>query len=427
MIRRDFTSRSALVCLTRANTRLRAGCATGEAGAKYDVLQEMVRTRFLLGAALLASLTGAFGCSTLVLRSNPPERTRPPEDAMWISPAEVKRLPMRGPAWEQVKAAAAGPLGSAKIADQNSHHDVNTLAAALVYVRTGNPNDRKKAADAISSAIGTEQGGTVLALARNLLSYVIAAQLIDLKEYDSAGETHFRTWLEEVRSEPLGSDPVGSQNLVELHERGASNGGGMAGASRVAVAVYLGDEKDVARAAQVMKGWLGDRSAYPGIPAPDFGPEDEGKGLRFGGYNDDLSWQIDPSRPVGVDPKGAVKDGHSIDGALPDDMRRGGPFQWPPEYTQYPREALSGFVAMAELLHRQGYDVYDWSDRALLRATRFLWRLDREFPGDGWWEPYIPIYWIINYRYHTHFPVTATTAVGRNVGWTSWTHSPRRR
>ena len=201
----------------------------------------MVRIRFLLGAALLASLTGAFGCNALELPSNAPQRTRPHEDAMWISPAEVKRLPMRGPAWEQVKAAAAGPLGSANVADQDSHHDVNTLAAALVYVRTGDTNYRKKAANAISSAIGTEQGGTVLALARNLLSYVIAAQLIDLKEYDPAGEKHFRTWLEEVRSEPLGSDPVGSQSLVELHERGASNGGGMAGASRLAVAVYLRD------------------------------------------------------------------------------------------------------------------------------------------------------------------------------------------
>jgi len=346
---------------------------------------------------------------------------------MWISPAEVKRLPMRGRAWEQVKAAADGDLGIANISDQDSHHDVNTLAAALVYVRTGDSQYREKAAQAILSAIETERGGTALALARNLLSYVIAAELIDLKEYDPGSERRFKTWLKNVRNEPLASDPVSHQTLVELHERGASNAGGMAGASRVAVAIYLRDEKDLARAAQVMKGWLGDRSAYPGIPAPDFGPEDVGKGLRFGGYNDDLSWQADPSKPVGVNPKGATKDGHSIDGAQPDDMRRGGPFHWPPKYTQYPREALSGYVALAELLHRQGYDVYDWSDRALLRATRFVWKLDQEFPDEGWWEPHIPIYWVINFRYRTSFPVTATTAIGRNVGWTSWTHSRGRR
>ncbi|HVD10503.1 MAG TPA: alginate lyase family protein [Gaiellaceae bacterium] len=346
---------------------------------------------------------------------------------MWISQAEVKQLPMQGTAWENVLAAADGDLGAPKISDQNSNHDVNTLAVALVYARTGDRQYREKAADAISSAVGTEHGGTALALARNLLSYVIAAELIDFKAYDRARESRFRSWLMKVRNEPLGSKAVSDQTLIGSHERGATNGSGMAGASRVAAAVYLHDERDLARAALVMKGWLGDHSAYPGIPAPDFGPEDVGQGLRFGGSKPDLSWQADPSAPVGVNPKGAKKGGHSIDGALPDDMRRGGPFRWPPAYTQYAREALSGYVAMAELLDRQGYDVYGWSDRALLRATRFLWRLDRAFPNQNWWEPEVPIYWVVNYRYHSSFPVAVTTALGRNVGWTSWTHSPERR
>ena len=333
---------------------------------------------------------------------------------------------MEGAAWDDVKAAADGDLGVPEISDQNSRHDVHTLAAALVYARTGDRHYREKAADAISSAVGTERDGTALALARNLLSYVIAAELIDFQAYDGASDSRFRSWLMEVRNEPLGSKAVDDQTLIGSHERGATNGGGMAGASRVAIAVYLQDEKDLARAAQVMKGWLGDRSAYPGIPAPDFGPEDVGKGFRFGGSTD-LSWQADPSEPIGVNPKGAMKEGHSIDGALPDDMRRGEPFRWPPTHTRYPREALSGFIAMAELLHRQGYDVYDWSDRALLRATRFLWGLDREFPNESWWEPEIPIYWVVNYRYQTSFPVDLTTALGRNVGWTSWTHAPERK
>ena len=75
-----------------------------------------------------------------------------------------------------------------------------------------------------------------------------------------------------------------------------------------------------------------------------------------------------------------------LDGALPDDMRRGGSFQWPPEYTQYPREALSGYVALAEILFRQGYDVYEWEDQALLRAARFLYDLEQQFPDEEWWE-----------------------------------------
>jgi hypothetical protein len=355
------------------------------------------------------------------------ERTPPPPQALpesgegiWISRAEVLRLPMNGRAWERLKAAADGPLGEANIADQDSNHDVRTLAVALVYARTGEESYRAKAADAISSAIGTEDGGRTLALGRNLFSYVLAADLIDLRAHDRREEATFRAWLAAVRREPLRR---GSGTLISTAENSMSNWGGMAGASRVAVAAYLDDEEDLARAAKVMKGWLGDRSAYPGIPGPVYGPDDLNRGFRAGGGEDDLSWQADPDRPRGVNPKGARKKGHSIDGALPDDMRRGGPFQWPPLYTLYPREALSGFVALAEVLHRQGYDVYAWENQALLRATRFLFELEQQFPEEEWWEPGVPVYWIINDRYGMSFPVGENT-VQRNVGWTDWTHAP---
>jgi hypothetical protein len=246
-----------------------------------------------------------------------------------------------------------------------------------------------------------------------------------LNAYEPSADASFREWLVRVRTEPLTSKAVEDQTLVGTAERALNNWGGMAGASRVAIAAYLDDEQDLARAAKVMKGWLGDRSAYPGIPGPLFGPSDAGRGFRAGGSNDDLTWQADPKRPQGVNPEGARKEGHSIDGALPDDMRRGGPFAWPPVYTQYPREALSGYVALAELLCRQGYDVYAWEDKALLRATQFLFDLGRRFPEVGWWEPGVPAYWIINFRYGTSLPVEIGSRVGRNFGWADWTHAPR--
>jgi alginate lyase len=359
----------------------------------------------------------------LAEQTPPPPRTRPDAgtEGIWISPAELQRLPMSGAAWERLKAAADGLLGEADIADQDSNHDVRTLAVALVYARTGEESYRAKAADAIESAVGTEDGGRTLALGRNLLSYVIAADLIDLRSYDPAREATFRDWLEGVRREPFG-DGSGPGTLISTAESSMSNWGGMAGASRVAVAAYLDDQQDLARAAKVMKGWLGDRTAYPGIPGPLFEHDDIGRGFRAGGAEDDLSWQAEPERPLGVNPAGATRDGHSIDGALPDDMRRGGPFQWPPVYTQYPREALSGFVALAEILHRQGYDVYAWENQALLRAARFLFDLEEQFPEEEWWEPGVPVYWIINNRYGTFFPVGENT-VQRNVGWTDWTHA----
>jgi hypothetical protein len=397
----------------------------------------MLATCALAATALLAS-----GCTTTkpegreierleqeqarAAAAPPPSPTLPVSDeGIWISRAEVLRLPTSGSAWERLKKAADDEFRLRKIADKDSNHDVKTLAVALVYARTGDESYREKAADAIASAVGTEEGGTTLALGRNLLSYVIAADLIDLQAFDPVGETEFRDWLDSVRHEPLGSQAIADQTLIGTAERSASNWGGMAGASRVAVAAYLGDKKDLARAAKVMKGWLGDRSAYPGIPGQHFESEDVGKGFHSGGSHEDLSWQADPSRPRGVNPKGSEKDGHSIDGALPDDMRRGGRFTWPPAYTQYPREALSGYVALAELLYRQGYEVYAWEDDALFRATRFLFDLDREFPDEGWWEPDVPAYWIVNCRYGTSFPVEGR-GLGRNVDWTDWTHAPER-
>jgi hypothetical protein len=365
------------------------------------------------------------GAEARAAATPPPARTGArSSDGIWISHEELMRLPTHGAAWERVKAAADAPMEQPDIADQDSDHDVQTLAVALAAARTGDPRYREKAAEAIIGAIGTEEGGRTLALGRNLLSYVIAADVIDLGDYDPAADAEFRDWLRRVRYEPLGSESVADQTLVGTHERSPSNWGGMAGASRAAIAAYLGDEADLARVAKVMKGWLGDRASYPGAPGALYGPDDVGKSLRFGGAEDDLSWQADPSRPRGVNPTGAEKEGHSIDGALPDDMRRGGEFTWPPHYTQYPREALSGYVALAEILYRQGYDVYAWEDKALLRACQFLFGLEQAFPQEDWWESDVPAYWIIDLRYGTSFPVTESGA-GRNVGWTDWTHAFR--
>ena len=61
----------------------------------------------------------------------------------------------------------------------------------------------------------------------------------------------------------------------------------------------------------------------------------------------DLSWQADPTKPVGINPVGAKRDGHSIDGVLPDDQRRSGGFVWPPTKENYVWEALQGAIAQA--------------------------------------------------------------------------------
>ena len=329
------------------------------------------------------------------------------QSGIWISKAELRRLPERGAAWRALEKMADDRMGHARLASKDDKHDIHVLAAALAYARTGKEAFRRKAAAGVMDAIGSEKGGRTLGLGRGLVAYVIAADLIDLRQLDAGKESRFRRWLDGVRFEKL--RPKSRPTLVATHEVAPNNWGTLAGASRIAADVYLGDRSDLARAAAVFKGYLGDRSAYHGFT-----------------FGKDRSWQVDPASPVGVLPAGATKDGHDIGGALPDDMRRGCGLRFPPCPTGYPWEALGGAAVQAELLSRQGYDAWNWGDQAVRRAAEFLYRLNRRYPGDEWAasgnDTWIP--WLLNRRYGTHFKTVTPTAPGRGMGFTDWTLGP---
>ncbi len=318
---------------------------------------------------------------------------------VWLSREEILALPMSGPAWQAVKAQADQPAGTPNVSNQDQMNNVYVLAKALVYVRTGIASYRDEVVQNCLAAIDTELGGRTLALGRELAAYVIAADLVGL---DAADDQRFREWLRRTLSENLSGN-----TLQGTHEERPNNWGTHAGASRAAVAVYLGDAVELARTAQVFKGWLGDRSSYAGFT--------------YG----DLSWQCDEAQPVGVNRLGCVKQGESIDGALPDDMRRGCSFRFPPCPTGYPWEALQGAVVEAEILHHQGYDAWNWESQALRRAVQFLYDLDRRYPGGGWWAHGDDQWavWLVNGAYGTRFPAESPANPGKNMGWTDWTHA----
>jgi hypothetical protein len=310
---------------------------------------------------------------------------------VWTSVEEVQQLPMSGEAWKALEKAAAKPLPKADVAERDNNCDVLCVAKALVHARTREPGLRLEVHAAIEAAIGTERTGDVLSLGRNLPGYVIAAELVGLTpELDE----RFRSWLELVLDQELAGT-----TLRRVHERRPNNWGTHAGAARAVVARYLGKKQELERVAQVFRGWLGERSFYDGF---EFG---------------DLEWQADPAHPVGINPAGAVRDGHSLDGVLPDDQRRGGPFSWPPPKENYVYEALQGALVQAVVLSRAGYDVWKWGDRALLRAALWLER-EAQFPaaGDDTWQPHV-----INHFYGTQLRLPVSTRPGKNVGWTDWT------
>lgn len=317
-----------------------------------------------------------------------------------ISPAQLATRPTSGAAWNALVKVANGAIGSADLTDQNNKHGVSTLGVALVAARTGNAALRTKARNAIMSAIGTERvgaGNSTLALGRQLGAYVMAADVINLSGTDDAT---FRAWLGPLRTKVLGGHSTWN-SLVVTHEVSANNWGGFAGASRIAASLYLGDTADVARAAKVFQGFLGDRTAYAG----------------FGNYgSDDLSWACNPSSPTPLNPP-CTKSGINVDGAIIRDISRGGGLRWPPGDSgqSYTQEVLQGLILQAELLHQAGYDSWNWSNQALLRASRLVTR------ASAWnlssVNYHVP--WLLNRRYGTSIP-TQTAGMGRVFGFTDW-------
>jgi len=322
-------------------------------------------------------------------------RASPPR-GIWIAPDSLAALPTTGPAWERLRCAARQPILQPRLDDQNDPANGIVLAKALVATRLDDGTLRGEVRAAIAAVVGTEAGGRTLSLGRKLVTYVIAADLVGLPPDQDAT---FRAWLRRVLDERLDG-----KTLRTTHEKRPNNWGTHAGASRAAVAVYLGASDELARTAQVFKGWLGDRTAYAGF---EFG---------------NLSWQFDPAHPVGVNPAGATRDGHSIDGVLPDDQRRHDGFAWPPPPENYVYEALQGALAQAVILDRAGYhDVWKWSDSALLRA--YLWLQEQaNYPavGDDVWQ--LPV---VDHFYGTSFWNGNPVTPGKNVGWTDWTHATR--
>lgn len=324
-----------------------------------------------------------------------PSPTPPPASAsIWVSPAELAALPMSGPAWENVKAAALGSQGSANLSDLNSNHDVFTEASALYAMRTGDQAIRARVAEQIISAIGTESSSRALEVSRNITSYVIAADLIHLATFDPAKDAQFRAFIGPLRTQKM----TDGKTIISSHEGRPNNWGTHAGAARVAIDRYLGDTVDLARAWHVFQGWAGDRSVYAGFS--------------YG----ELSWQCDPAAPVGINPP-CLKNGHDIGGVLPDDQRRAGSFTWPAPDAEYMHEGMQGALWQADLLARAGYPAFAASASALLRSEQWAFT-NNNVPHDD----DLSNVWIVNHYYGTHFAADPNATHGKSGGWTAWVY-----
>ena len=241
---------------------------------------------------------------------------------------------------------ADGDTSKPDVSNQDDATNVRVLAAAIVYARTAEAKYKTKVEAALLAVQGTEKGGRTLAWGRETGAYAAAADLVDY------GTPAFRAWLSNVADSEKGSQT--NLTLRQMMKKRPNNWGSHAFGSLAAIYRFLGDATRLKEVRDYwVQGWVG--------PDPGFT------------YGSDLSWHLDLSKPLMINPKGATKQGVNIDGIIPDDMRRGGSFTTgTPAETGYCWEHLQGVLFGARVLERAGMPIWQAGDKAIYRAAYAL-------------------------------------------------------
>jgi hypothetical protein len=324
----------------------------------------------------------------------------PIRDGVLIDNAELVNLPTSGPAWNAVLKVAKGSLGTPKIADMNSSHDLKLVGCALAAVKLNDIALKTKAHKALATAVGTEKNIRWLNIARNLTGYIVAADVLGVR----SGPVF--EWLKAfmTKQHPENNPPGALQTLQQNAWASGSNASAQAGLVHAALSVYLKDRAALDWSWMAFRRYCGDRTST----------------WRMGSNND--AWQAIPSDVVGIQNLGAVaKNGISISGAVSNDMVRSNPVPVFPlvwtEDSNYPWVGLNGAILTAEILFRQGYPAYEIADQALRRAATYL-----KNAGPKWYDATTrkDVKFLINKRYGVAYPLTLPVAASGLVGFTDW-------
>jgi hypothetical protein len=328
----------------------------------------------------------------------------------------IDELPTTGEAWWGLKKVADSQFDTAKLSTRNQHN-IQVLANAYVGRRTKDRFYINRVKSELERLMATTPDiDDILGSCRRLGTYAIAFDVADFQNTDPIFASTFKYWAwNELRRNYTGGGPGGT--IISIHE-GRPNNWQHAGTSRIAVDLAIRDKEDLEKAIQVHKGLLGDRTSYASF--------------KFG----DLSWQADPQNPVGINPKGATLKGHDVDGVIPDDLRQGNEsgdpkgFVWPPPSSQeadgimYSYGMLEALSVSTMLLCSAGYDAHLWSDKALLRAFKWLNDVAQSpIVGDDVFEAYLVKYFYPDATF-IQLP-QSPIRIGKNFAFTDWTHSNR--
>lgn len=332
---------------------------------------------------------------------------------LWIEQSEINSLPNSGTYWNAI-VASANTNPTPHLGDKTADDDVVCLAKAYVYRRNNDSSMRTSGISLLQAAMLTleenEDGmssSRSIAPSRNLTSYIIAAELLDLSGQDL---TDYEDWLDVATTTTFDD----GKTIRSTHRDKPNNWGTHAGAACAARALYLNDTTEINNTVDVFKGWLGDRNVYAGFTL-------------WGG----LCWQANPTEPVGINPPGSTIDGHNVDGVLPDDQRRNNgndgeqcEFEFPFEQVNYCYEALQGTIVTAALLAKAGYSPFSWSTNAIARAYTWL-NVECAFAATGDDKFQMPL---VDYHIGTSYWATSGNVAvgkGKNMAWTDWSHGLR--
>ena len=342
----------------------------------------------LRGCAALTILALCLGCRdegvTDISAEAPSGRAT--ATAGYLGPA-VAGLPTSGSAWESVRSVAAGTWAKPDLCDRGNKADVQALAGALVYARTGQATYKTKVINALKAAMATQRDGcssAVLALGRQLGGWVLAA------DYAGYRDAAFVQWVRQIRTREIGGHSRWHQ-LRFTAGNSANNWGIWALASIIAADRYLGDATALAQDWAIFRGY-GD-GTHTFQPTSDY----------LSGWNCTRYFAIEPGR--------CGKPDHN--GAPVEDASRSGNTTMPDP--GYVNEALSGLTVQAMLLGRAGYPAWTVNSSQMRRVADFLVRT-------GTWNAESVAYfagYVINAAYGSRYPIKAGNS-GRMFAYADW-------
>jgi hypothetical protein len=328
---------------------------------------------------------------------SPPGSATAEDDLLLVDRAELMALPASGAAWDRMLAAAEGDWPEARLDDRDSDALPHVLAAAFVHARTGDPGMRDRVVEALRSLEEAPAPRDLLAVARQLGGWVLAADLVGHRE------PSFVAWLHDLRYRAIGDHPRW-QTLYSTAGETANNYGTFALASLIAADRFLGDELGLERDWRIFRGY-GEPFGWPFVKTEDW---DEAYSCVA----------TDPDRPdalpVAINPAGCEVDGVDLGGMPVEDASRAG--DAPRPHPGYVNEAMQGYATQALLLEAAGYDAWAANDRQVLRVAELQERA-------GVWNAHPTGYyvaWIVNHAYGLDLPAEPDTAGGRMLAWTDW-------